>query len=142
MHHDLDWARRLYLSELPFPKTYRVGKYTAIGPGKTRRQTLFTLEGCGVLKRFWTTAHRIELLNLAFFVDDSGTPVLSGKACEIARAAERLSCPAIPLGGFLDGRSVSLYLPFGRDWWPYAVRRVGESPRNAWLVMKALVSRQ
>lgn len=39
------------------------------------------------------------------------------------------------------GEAVRLYLPFGRDWWPYAIRRVGESPRNAWLVAKALVSR-
>lgn len=40
------------------------------------------------------------------------------------------------------GEALRLYLPFGRDWWPYAVRRVGEGPRNAWLVAKALVSRQ
>lgn len=39
------------------------------------------------------------------------------------------------------GEAVRLYLPFGRDWWPYAIRRVGESPRNAWLVARALVSR-
>ena len=39
------------------------------------------------------------------------------------------------------GEDVRLYLPFGRDWWPYAVRRVGENPRNAWLVTKALISR-
>jgi len=41
-----------------------------------------------------------------------------------------------------SGESLRLYLPFGRDWWPYAVRRVGENPRNAWLVTKALLSRQ
>ncbi len=29
------------------------------------------------------------------------------------------------------GLSVRLYLPFGEAWWPYAVRRIGESPRNA-----------
>jgi proline dehydrogenase len=39
------------------------------------------------------------------------------------------------------GEAVRLYLPFGRDWWPYAIRRVGESPHNAWLVARALVSR-
>jgi proline dehydrogenase len=38
------------------------------------------------------------------------------------------------------GEQVRLYLPFGRDWWPYAVRRVGESPRNAALLARALVS--
>lgn len=38
------------------------------------------------------------------------------------------------------GEQVRLYLPFGRDWWPYAVRRVGENPRNAALLARALVS--
>ena len=27
-----------------------------------------------------------------------------------------------------SGRRVRLYLPFGRDWWPYAIRRIGENP--------------
>ena len=39
------------------------------------------------------------------------------------------------------GERVRVYLPFGRDWWPYAVRRVGENPRNGWLLARALVSR-
>ncbi len=38
------------------------------------------------------------------------------------------------------GEQVRLYLPFGRDWWPYAVRRVGENPRNATLLARTLVS--
>jgi proline dehydrogenase len=37
------------------------------------------------------------------------------------------------------GERVRLYLPFGRDWWPYAVRRIGENPRNAMLLLRALV---
>jgi proline dehydrogenase len=28
------------------------------------------------------------------------------------------------------GQRVRVYLPFGTDWFPYAIRRVGESPRN------------
>lgn len=40
-----------------------------------------------------------------------------------------------------QGEQVRLYLPFGRDWWPYAVRRVGESPRNAMLLARALIGR-
>jgi len=36
------------------------------------------------------------------------------------------------------GHRVRLYLPHGEDWWPYAVRRVGESPRNARLLARAL----
>jgi len=38
-----------------------------------------------------------------------------------------------------QGEQVRLYLPFGRDWWPYAIRRVGESPRNALLLARALL---
>jgi len=38
-----------------------------------------------------------------------------------------------------QGEQVRLYLPFGRDWWPYAVRRVGESPRNAMMLARALL---
>jgi proline dehydrogenase len=37
-----------------------------------------------------------------------------------------------------DGQCVRLYLPFGRDWWPYAVRRIGENPGNAWLLARSL----
>lgn len=37
-----------------------------------------------------------------------------------------------------QGEQVRLYLPFGKDWWPYAVRRVGESPRNAALLARAV----
>ena len=40
-----------------------------------------------------------------------------------------------------SGEAVRVYLPFGQDWWPYAVRRVGESPRNARFLLRALLSR-
>jgi proline dehydrogenase len=36
------------------------------------------------------------------------------------------------------GERVRLYLPFGHDWWPYAARRIGESPRNLWLLARSL----
>lgn len=39
------------------------------------------------------------------------------------------------------GEQVRLYLPFGRDWWPYAVRRVGESRRNAVLLARSIIGR-
>ncbi len=32
------------------------------------------------------------------------------------------------------GERIRLYLPFGHDWWPYAMRRIGENPYNAWLL--------
>lgn len=40
-----------------------------------------------------------------------------------------------------SGRRVRLYLPFGRDWWPYAIRRIGENPANAALLVRSLISR-
>lgn len=36
------------------------------------------------------------------------------------------------------GYNVRVYLPFGADWWPYAIRRVGENPCNAWLLARSL----
>ena len=36
------------------------------------------------------------------------------------------------------GEQLRLYFPFGTDWWPYAVRRVGESPKNANFLVKSL----
>jgi proline dehydrogenase len=36
------------------------------------------------------------------------------------------------------GERIRLYLPFGKDWWPYAVRRIGENPANAWLLARSL----
>ena len=36
------------------------------------------------------------------------------------------------------GERVRLYVPFGRDWWPHAVRRIGENPRNAVLLARSL----
>lgn len=38
-----------------------------------------------------------------------------------------------------DGAQLRLYLPFGTDWWPYAVRRVGENPRNVNFLVRSLV---
>ena len=40
------------------------------------------------------------------------------------------------------GERVRLYLPFGTDWWPYAIRRIGENPRNAYLLAKAILARR
>jgi proline dehydrogenase len=39
-----------------------------------------------------------------------------------------------------EGAQLRLYLPFGEAWFPYAIRRVGESPRNARLILRALAS--
>lgn len=37
------------------------------------------------------------------------------------------------------GERVRLYVPFGRDWWPYTVRRIGETPANAALLARSLL---
>ena len=39
----------------------------------------------------------------------------------------------------LKGEKIRLYLPFGSDWWPYAVRRIGENPRNALLLARGIM---
>ena len=35
-----------------------------------------------------------------------------------------------------QGERIRLYLPFGEDWWPYAIRRIGENPRSAMLLLR------
>lgn len=40
------------------------------------------------------------------------------------------------------GARIRLYVPFGRDWWPHAARRIGECPRNGWLLMSSLLQRR
>ena len=37
-----------------------------------------------------------------------------------------------------EGERIRLYLPFGTDWWPYAVRRIGENPRNMLLLARSM----
>jgi proline dehydrogenase len=37
-----------------------------------------------------------------------------------------------------EGYRLRLYLPFGTDWWPYTVRRIGENPSNLRFVVNAL----
>lgn len=39
-----------------------------------------------------------------------------------------------------SGRRTRLYVPFGENGWPHAVRRIGENPRNAVLLARSLVS--
>lgn len=38
-----------------------------------------------------------------------------------------------------EGYRVRVYVPFGRDWYPYFVRRLAERPANLWFVAKNLV---
>jgi len=38
------------------------------------------------------------------------------------------------------GEQVRLYVPFGKEWWPYAIRRVGETPRNARFLLRSILA--
>ncbi len=40
-----------------------------------------------------------------------------------------------------DGYSLRLYVPVGKDWWPYSARRVGERPGNLRFLVQALIGR-
>lgn len=40
-----------------------------------------------------------------------------------------------------QGVPLRLYAPFGEDWWPYSIRRVGETPRNLWFVLRSMSGR-
>lgn len=43
--------------------------------------------------------------------------------------------------GLAKGRqTVRLEVPFGMNWWPYAVRRIGENRRNALLLARSLIN--
>jgi len=39
-----------------------------------------------------------------------------------------------------DGYRVRVYVPFGKQWYPYFMRRLGERPANVWFVVKGLMS--
>ena len=109
----MELARRRYIDDLPFPKNYQPGKYCSWGvPDPGKKATVVELDGPGVITRIWNTHWSDQdILKLYIYVDDQKEPVLSGPARAVAAAAQKLSCPAVPWGGFLDGRSVSLYLP-------------------------------
>jgi len=38
-----------------------------------------------------------------------------------------------------DGYRMRVYVPFGREWYPYFMRRLGERPANVWFVIRAIL---
>jgi proline dehydrogenase len=38
-----------------------------------------------------------------------------------------------------DGYRLRIYVPFGREWFPYFMRRLGERPANAWFVLRNML---
>lgn len=107
----IHFARQKYLAALPFEKTYRVGKYSATGVAKEKREVLLDLEGPGELRRLWSTHQNDVFVKIAIFVDGSATPVLEGMLHELAKSGEAICEPDLPLGGFYDRRSCNLYAP-------------------------------
>ena len=41
-----------------------------------------------------------------------------------------------------DGYRMRIYLPFGQQWFPYFMRRLGERPANVGFVVRALMREQ
>ena len=39
-----------------------------------------------------------------------------------------------------DGYGMRVYIPFGREWFPYFMRRLGERPANVGFVLRGLLS--
>jgi proline dehydrogenase len=40
-----------------------------------------------------------------------------------------------------DGYNVRVYIPFGREWYPYFMRRLAERPANVFFLAKNLLRR-
>ena len=38
-----------------------------------------------------------------------------------------------------DGYRLRIYVPFGRAWFPYFMRRLAERPANAWFALRSIV---
>jgi proline dehydrogenase len=38
-----------------------------------------------------------------------------------------------------DGYRMRVYIPFGKEWFPYFMRRLGERPANVGFVIRALL---
>ncbi|MFC1526486.1 hypothetical protein ACFL6X_06725 [Candidatus Latescibacterota bacterium] len=99
----VELARRRYMGELPLARSYRPGKFSAVGFPKEERATVCQVEGAGILKRLWTTHSEGTRIRLYLYIDDAADPVLQGWGHEIALAASRISCWELPWGG-IPGR--------------------------------------
>jgi len=39
-----------------------------------------------------------------------------------------------------DGFKIRVYVPFGKDWYPYSIRRLNENPQIAWHILRNIIS--
>ena len=74
----MELARGRYLAGLPFPHSYRPGKYTGLGFPRDQRATLCEVEGAGVFKRLWTTHSEGTRMRIYLYLDGVDEPVLHG----------------------------------------------------------------
>lgn len=95
--------------------------------GEARRQRVYPV--------FGTHDHRLHAAIAACAARNGWKPdewefeMLLGARDDVARDLVR------------QGHRVRLYVPFGRDWWPYAMRRIGENPRSIGLVLRGAFRR-
>ena len=56
------------------------------------------------------------------------------------RVPDAVRRPPRPAGALVeDGYRVRVYIPFGREWFPYFMRRLGERPANVAFVLRGLL---
>jgi proline dehydrogenase len=39
------------------------------------------------------------------------------------------------------GEKVRLCMPFGHNWFPYTIQRIGDNPVNAWMLARSIISK-
>ena len=59
-------------------------------------------------------------------------PIASSSRCSTASAG---TCRRLAAEGY----RVRVYVPFGREWFPYFMRRLGERPANVGFVVRSLL---
>ena len=64
-----------------------------------------------------------------------------GMAQDALRVPDAVRHPARPAGAAarVEGFRVRVYVPFGREWFPYFMRRLGERPANIGFVVRGIL---
>ena len=79
----------------------------------------------------------IKLLHRAAVDAARPGPVEVGQRLEAADAGH--AQPQLQAALRADGYGVRVYIPYGREWFPYFMRRLGERPANVLFVLKSLL---
>ena len=68
------------------------------------------------------------------------TPAEHGIAPRSVRIPDAVRHPPRPAAALVrDGYRVRVYIPFGREWFPYFMRRLGERPANVGFVIRGIL---